>query len=290
MSPEFIFFVGSEQTRLTVHTEVLRRLSPPLYALASNGKMKESTEKQAILQDIDKETFLGFCEFAYRGAYTVPDRKKEDEGKNPTDSNDSGEGQIASEVHSPLPLNIDDYYHLKPQMSNHDIYLTDLDMATSMCGVPISEILEEFTYRLVPSIASHYKGLQNSFDNPRFTGAAASSVSLRSDLLFHAKLYVFATGYLIDSLRIQCLKSLHRDLCNDIFMGISVPHILDLLQYAYEESGRGEPTGEGSLRELVIHYAAAEISSLAKDSRFGRIMDDQPEMGSDLVLKLVKGF
>lgn len=141
--------------------------------------MKESTEGQAILQDVDKETFLGFCEFAYRGAYTVPDRKKEDEETDLTDSNDSGKGQVASEVHSPLLLNIDNYHHLRAKMNNHDIYLTNLEMANSKLGVPISGILEDLT-RLTPSIKSHCRGLQISFKILHFTGTNSAFYRDRS--------------------------------------------------------------------------------------------------------------
>lgn len=71
-SSEFHFLVGSEQRRLTVHTEVIRNLSSPLFALINNGMMKESIEGYAMLEDVDEGTFIGFCEFAYRGAYTTP--------------------------------------------------------------------------------------------------------------------------------------------------------------------------------------------------------------------------
>ena len=40
--------------------------------------MKESIEGSAILDNVDESTFIGFCEFAYWGAYKTPDRRGED--------------------------------------------------------------------------------------------------------------------------------------------------------------------------------------------------------------------
>lgn len=44
-SPEFHFLVGHEQSRLTVHTGIVRNLSPPLYALINNSMMNEQSVK-----------------------------------------------------------------------------------------------------------------------------------------------------------------------------------------------------------------------------------------------------
>ena len=34
--------------------------------------MKESTNKEAVLEDVDEHVFPRLCEFAYRGIYTAP--------------------------------------------------------------------------------------------------------------------------------------------------------------------------------------------------------------------------
>lgn len=85
----------------------------------------------------------------------------------------------------------------------------------------------------------------------------------------------------------QCLKSLHRDLSGFSLNKRNIPHVLDLLEYTYQESGRGAVDGECPLRNLVVHYAACEARTLAKDPRLRDILDRFSEMGSDLVTKLV---
>ncbi|OOQ89688.1 hypothetical protein PEBR_06946 [Penicillium brasilianum] len=108
------------------------------------------------------------------------------------------------------------------------------------------------------------------------------------DFLAHAKIYTFATRYLVDSLREQCLKSLHRDLCEFTLNARNMSHFLDLLQYTFEHTGRQEPGGFSSLRRVVIDYTSCKAKYLVKSARFRQILDMFGEIGSDLVAKLVQ--
>lgn len=56
---------------MTIHVNVVTNLSAPLAALISNGVMKESTSKVAVLDDVEAETFKKFCSFAYTGGYLI---------------------------------------------------------------------------------------------------------------------------------------------------------------------------------------------------------------------------
>lgn len=98
---------------------------------------------------------------------------------------------------------------------------------------------------------------------------------------------MFVTQYLVDSLRVQCLKSLHHNLCNISLNSQNVSHILDLLQYTFEHTGREEPDGCLSLRDLVTHYASCEAQTLMENTCFQCLLDEYGEMGSDLIAKLV---
>ena len=87
----FHFLVGENRTRITIHTEILRLCSPPLYALATNGVMKESINQEAVLEDVEESVFLGFCEFAYRGFYVTPRLKEKSESNDPKKDTDAKE-------------------------------------------------------------------------------------------------------------------------------------------------------------------------------------------------------
>lgn len=77
-SSSFDFIMGENKTRLTIHKDVLRRLSAPLAAMMDNGRMKESLEGCAILAHVEEDTFLGFSEFAYQGRYLTPKHTESD--------------------------------------------------------------------------------------------------------------------------------------------------------------------------------------------------------------------
>ncbi|KAJ5777065.1 hypothetical protein N7520_000311 [Penicillium odoratum] len=108
-------------------------------------------------------------------------------------------------------------------------------------------------------------------------------------LTFHAKVYVFATRFLIPSLAQLCLRKLHRDLLSlaledtdatpipdsqplGDLAELQAPMVLDLLRYAYTHTERLEPISEtvatqireNELRRLVVHYASCRLKALAR--------------------------
>jgi hypothetical protein len=133
------------------------------------------------------------------------------------------------------------------------------------------------------------------YDDPRQThgnrppSSLSYSASTKGDLpylVFHAKLYVFATRFLIPALAQLCLRKLHRDLLNLGFpeypsdsqdeevYALSTTKarmILDLLDYTYNKTTRLEPISaisatqlrDNELRRLVVHYAACKVRDLA---------------------------
>ncbi|OJJ46250.1 hypothetical protein ASPZODRAFT_67283 [Penicilliopsis zonata CBS 506.65] len=71
-SPPFTFLVGPKHTKLTIQRGLAQHVSKPLDELMNNGTSRESKHGIAILEEEDVETFVAFCEYAYRGEYTVP--------------------------------------------------------------------------------------------------------------------------------------------------------------------------------------------------------------------------
>lgn len=68
--------------------------------------MKESIQGSAILDDVEEGTFIGFCEFAYWGAYTTPDHRGEDNDGESGDfdgKKEDHQGRVHSELASDNP-------------------------------------------------------------------------------------------------------------------------------------------------------------------------------------------
>jgi hypothetical protein len=70
------------------------------------------------------------------------------------------------------------------------------------------------------------------------------------DIVFHAKVYVFATLYLSRSLRRHCLKLLHRDVSNMKLAHVNTSQIIDLVEFIYRETSSEDVDGPSPMRPL----------------------------------------
>lgn len=260
LSPPFSFLVGPDKTCVTVHTTLFRNLSEPLHAMMNNGCMTESNSRTAVLEDVDVETFAACCEHAYMGIYNIPVEKTD------VPSNVAVDG-----FESPTITRSDK----KRGRKNREVVVAE------MCPEDPVALLEQ------PRFEQLWNGFKNlSLVRPE---APSEQTSFQGSfhLIFHAKIYVFATKYLIDSLRQECLHHLHHELCQFPLSQPTIGCILDLLEFAYTKTGRQEPGGPGKLRRLVTHYAACKAGTLARDGRLLTLLDQNAEIGSDLVHRLV---
>lgn len=139
------------------------------------------------------------------------------------------------------------------------------------------------------SLWDEFAALQYN-DETTPTQTPSSSETEVPYLTFHAKVYVFATRFLIPSLAQLCLRKLHRELLSLAFedadamtpildsqpLGdlatLQAPMVLDLLRYTFNHTDRLEPISEtvatqireNELRRLVVHYAACKLKALAR--------------------------
>ncbi|OOQ89207.1 hypothetical protein PEBR_16855 [Penicillium brasilianum] len=149
------------------------------------------------------------------------------------------------------------------------------------------------------SLWDEFAALQYNDDSavPAYPKPSSSSSTTTLDLpylTFHAKVYVFATRYLIPALAQLCLRKLHTDLVH-LPLGDNINEeyaesdadanpltrpglpgapaiVLDVLRYAYTKTTRLEPISptsatqlrENELRRLVVHYAACRVKDLAR--------------------------
>ncbi|KAL1855086.1 hypothetical protein Plec18167_002070 [Paecilomyces lecythidis] len=292
-SSHFIFVVGQERTPLTIHSAILQNLSEPLYALINNGVMKESTARLATLNDVETDTFIAFCEYAYTGAYATPDRPSVETSADEPDKGPANDQDTKVDVSLDI-LGYQAYPETSIERNDSWGAIAYSSKKKKLKGKKSCWNKPEPSYEPEPepesvqvNIIYPYERLWEEFRSRAFQ-ANAALLSPNPDIIFHAKLCVFATKYLVEPLRQQCLRSLHRDLSNFSLNGDNVSIILDLLEFTYTNTGRYEPGGKSPLRDLVIHFVACEARTLGDNEKFTEILDSNAEMGSDLVAKLVK--
>lgn len=134
-------------------------------------------------------------------------------------------------------------------------------------------------------------------------------------ILFHAKVYVFATRYLISGLAQLCLKKLHRQLLDYALIPPSendqgdldeteanqfdahARMFLDVLQYTYHKTNRFEPESqtsatllrESELRKLVAQYAACKMRELASYAPASIPVPSSPTHGPGSGVSVIAG-
>lgn len=142
--------------------------------------MKESINQEAVLEDVEESVFLGFCEFAYRGFYVTPRLKEKSESNDPKKDTDAKE-------------------------DSSSFTTTTLLSETTTTPQTGSTGTQQFgnTETSPPSGCQCIGNkLQKRFLDMDIPGTQASKRK-SPDIMFHAKLCVFATRYLIDKLRFR---------------------------------------------------------------------------------------
>ncbi|PGH00416.1 hypothetical protein GX51_05824 [Blastomyces parvus] len=102
-SPSFTFLVGPDHTKLTIQSGLAKHVSQRLDELMNNGHTRESRHRIAVLEEEDVETFVGFCEYAYTGDYTVPNPSATRIGRRDSQGITGMAPPLASAIRPPAP-------------------------------------------------------------------------------------------------------------------------------------------------------------------------------------------
>lgn len=257
----FTFLIGKEKEPVTIHTALVEAQSKPLYAMMTNGCMKESTTGVAALEDVDMKIFIAFCEFLYADRYSTPTREEFGEDKKPPSPDGSSKAKST-------PTN-KGYCEENRKLRN--IYA---DSAGKLGHR--GKTVDDYLFRKMWE-GFERRPVDYSWEFPSGVG-----------LSFHAQLYVFATKYLIEGLSRRCLGCLHEELRCYKLSEENLHVILDLLVYTYANTGRIEPDGKSLLREMVAHYVACKLPVLAQNDDFWEILELDAEIGADLLREILK--
>jgi hypothetical protein len=319
-SRTFTFLVGPEKEPIDVHISLLRSLSEPLDKLMNNGRMRESTERVAVLEEVDVETFALFAEFCYTRNYRAPPKAKPIEavdGPNGTDANQNSPKislptnycylcarAFASTIpqgRMSCPNCSTQIFAIRCVLCNlsHNVSRYDFERRAPVCPtcrekaeVQTINLWKDNTAIWQRLKAREYGAMGMSHDELR-----AHLKSLKPEdepskkLVCHAKLYVFATIYMIQSLKDLCLHKLSRDLEAFDFRDDLAGEFAALFRYVYvNTSGNGDDSiGIGSeLRDLVITYAACKAELLVENKAFLEALEEGGEGASAFAVLIVK--
>jgi hypothetical protein len=322
-SRTFTFLVGPEKEPIDVHINLLRSLSEPLDKLMNNGTMKESTERVAVLEEVDVETFAQFAEFCYTRNYRAPPKAKPVEAVDGPNSTDAQmEEQNSPEISLPTKYCFGCGNTWASTVPQGPMYCLNCSNSTSpiycvLCRVHHSvarsrrerhqpvcptccekaevkriNMWKDNTVILNRLAAKKYGAMDMNHDELRaHIKNLKPEDELSEKLVCHAKLYVFATIYMIQPLKELCLHKLSRDLEAFNFGNDFAGEFAELFRYVYvNTSGNDDATiGTGSeLRDLVVTYAIYKAEFLIENKAFLEVLEEGGEGVSAFAVLLIK--
>jgi hypothetical protein len=286
-SHQFTFFVGQEGKSIVVHAAAIAATSQQLDALI-NGGMGESETRCAKIEDVEVDDFIRFCEYAYRGDYTVPPCEELPLEPSTTSAKDqqNGDGDgWPSGLHSkkkkkkgkkqqwdvpePEPLPIEPVY---PQESVAYSDVPEPEYPPTPVEYPQeAPVYDESELEIAPeppqapSSISRTQ-LRTQFNSRKYlndggpkalilqhfepTSNNAVTQNFTPVFLAHARLYCFAHLRLIAPLRALTLDKLHKTLMDFKLYTKRVGDIIDLVRYAYSNPDLPDRTDHGTLDDL----------------------------------------
>jgi hypothetical protein len=285
-----------------VHANAIAATSHQLDSLI-NGGMQESETRCARIEDIRVDDFIRFCEYAYRGDYTVPPWEELPPELNSTPGKNQQDEDDGSDDWAQLPKKkkakqvevapIWDEYPAAPEpppMENYpqDAQVYDEPSTQSAFksqyearNISRSPLRTQFNSRNYlhdggPKnlILQHFEPKSNSAAGQNFTPV----------LLAHARLYYFAHLRLIVPLKAITLHKLHKTLMNFRLYTKRVGDIIELARTVYLNLDLPDRSDDGTiddLRRLVIEYIVCEIDTIGKCDEFVKYMEEGGEFVGD---------
>jgi hypothetical protein len=245
--------------------------SAPLAALMK-GSMREATDGIATLDDIDEQTFVRFCEYAYMGDYTPAQRQPAsilDSAKSSASVREyADEGIVASKKS-------------KKKRSHASLWddVDGFDKVGKSCGQcgrgTRTQILwDEFRRR------------EYSVTSPKLRPRELLEECADKDDLFlwHARVYVFADRYDIAGLRVLALDKLHHALCSFKVAENQIAKIIDLARFSYSNDNTRDNEAEqhiDSLRSMVVHFIVCVFEDVVRDNSFLELVEERGPFARD---------
>ena len=308
----FTFRIGEQKKPIVVHAAAIAATSQQLNALI-NGGMEESQQRCAHIRDVEVNDFLRFCEYAYRGDYTVP----------PWD-NDSCKSVPESPIREMYPPPADPEFHhptgleleapsisMSPiiDIERHRGYLEDEYEAPPAVEPSIVTYHPPYAnLEVVEAISQHHSEvkaisrapLRTHFNNQKYSSDSCPKALILQQFepkpnnavyqnytpvfLAHARLYCFAHVRLIAPLKALILDKLHKTVLNFKLYAERVGDIIELARYAYSNPDLPDRSNDGTLdelRKLVVDYIVCEIDTIGKHEEFVKYLEEGGEFVGD---------
>ena len=293
----------------------MSQYSKPLDSMI-NGDMAEAQKGFAVLEEVDQGTFNRFIEWLYKGFYTpaefeyveffpgVDSRESSEEVRPMTIQEPPTEEDPAPvdfEEAPPEPQGISWGFGTTWEAIPEPAEASWGSGRTSIRSKANKKSKKKGAFLAEETFSSSREQLKKSFISRRVSvrqgsisipppRANESPNEIYSEVfLSHARLYVFAEKYVIESLRDLALEELQTTLAIYTLYDERTEDIVNLLEYVYKNTAQSH-RGEENLRTLLTHYVGYEMDVLMKDEDFKNLMiqDHRGELLGDFLGMVAK--
>jgi hypothetical protein len=292
-SPQFTFFVGHEGKAITVHAEAIAATSAQLNALI-NGGMKESESRCAKLEDVEVDDFVRFCEYAYRGDYTVPPWEDRPSIPHPPSDDLGNFGFGSSSKTKKKKMKKGSMIEPYPETPyvDHQPEEDPVEMPSQYAvEVPVSRTELRNQFNTPPAtISTLPKALILDQFEPK--GNSAVHQDFTPIFLAHARLYCFAHQHLIEPLKALTINKLQKTLMGFQLYKDRVGDIVELARFVYSNPDLPESSDQdvlNDLKKLIAEYIACEIDVIGKHESFIHFIEEGGEFVR-IFWKIVRQF
>jgi hypothetical protein len=282
-SRQFLFVVGENKAEFTVHADIIGKQSQALNSLV-NGSMTEASGGKATFEDIQEDTFIRFCQFAYTGDYVTPDFTHIPSIELPHTT------AIDDPLVDPTPRPVE------KEPTPEPVPIVAID-GFGDWGSPSQSVKKSKKSSKSIRLRQSLDNLVYDTEISRTIFAARCEVRQNSNptegytpvFLGHAQLYVFAEKWGIDVLKTLALSKLHKTLTSFTLYAARRPDIVELLRYTFSNDHTPDRVGTvDDLRSLVMLYTACEVESLVQCPEFVALVGEGGQLAQNLVQMLMK--
>ncbi|CZS92519.1 uncharacterized protein RAG0_03135 [Rhynchosporium agropyri] len=230
--------------------------------------MREAIDGIATLKEVDEQTFVRFCEYAYMGDYT-PAQKQIVLPNTRTDHEEFRTECYCEERAFSA--------HKKNKKKKGGLMFVDDDIHVEPCvrcslETPTQKLWDEFQCRVYSVVSPKFRPCEEfEADSGPF--------------LCHARVYVFADMYDIPDLCSLALDKLHHALCAFEVVSDGMEEVIDLARFSYcnENTRDNEPRRDmDDLRRMVVHFVVCVFGKIVKDDKFLGMMEEGGCFARDL--------
>ena len=223
-----------------------------------NGHLSEAHQGFAILDEVEKDTFVRFIIWMYNKDYPeaqhaiiVP------EGDLPKESAQAGQDPD------------DDWSFWGSKKDKKK-------------GKKKAELEKQSLKETFLELQIKLEKANDSDGAPAFRSNQSATEDYTQVFFSHAKMYVFAEKYDIQPLRQLALYKLHRCLAIHTLFEERVSEITDLLKYVYANTAETKSETE-DIRTVLAHYVGTEMNTLSKHGDIKGLFVENEEMMSDFL-------